>query len=199
MHITRFSRIDTVSWPGEYLSVVRLSDGEGDGENIAEIANIIRGDKDSIDAVVLVPEGGDIESIPGIHRIIREFRPPTTHLIVVTSGSDPRALDDLIGAGYVDRVAFRFGEVPDSTRQRSIEVALRQGVRVSVCPVLDRTRMTSEDVLRIADMSAGHSEFVLLTPSDPNRCFKKKDLNALVKSLKGHARNVRVLEDVRMT
>ncbi len=197
MHITKFSRIDTVLWPGKYLSVVRLAEGDGPGENLAEVANTIRGDRDSIDGVVLIPEGGDIESVPGAHRIMKELRPPTVRLIIVTSGSDPDALDDLVGARYVDCLAFRFEGVPDETQLRSMEVARRQDIGFCACPVLDRTRMTSDDVVKIADMSAGHVGFILLIPSNPDRCFKKKDLNALSKSLKGHARNVRVLGDVR--
>lgn len=54
MYISKFSRIDTVIWPGKYLSVVRLCDDEGSGFNVAEVANTIRNDKDSIDAVLLM-------------------------------------------------------------------------------------------------------------------------------------------------
>ncbi len=55
MYVSRFSRIDTVTWPGKYLSVVRLCDDDGSGEySTVEVANTIRGDKDSIDAVLLM-------------------------------------------------------------------------------------------------------------------------------------------------
>ncbi|MDO5861429.1 MAG: hypothetical protein Q4Q58_01300 [Thermoplasmata archaeon] len=180
-----------------YLSVVQVADGEGQLENVNEIANTIRGDKDSIDAVMVIDEKGSPESIPGIHTLIREIRPPHMSVILVTSGMNPTSLDDLVGAGYVDRVAFRLEKRPCKEQLRSMDLARANRVDFVTAVVMDPTVVTQEDVLAIAEVTEGHDEFILLQPMAPHACYRKKDLNALSKSLKGKARNVRVLNDVR--
>lgn len=197
MYISKFSRIDTVTWPGKYLSVVCLSE-EGPGENIAEVANTIRNDKDSIDAVLLMKDDGDAESIPNIHAFLKQFRTPMVPTVLITSGFDTSALSDIVGARYVDRVAFRLDGVPGAEQTRSIEMMRSYDVPFVICPVLNPNRITSEEVIEIAKRTPGHKEFILIMPRDPSPCFKKKDANALAKSLKGIAKNVRILNDLRM-
>ncbi len=183
-------------WPGRYLSVVRICDGDRYGESIAEVSNTLLRDRDTIDGVLLVMDGGDPEAVPDIHRFIRSIVPPRTQLILLTSGSDPAALDDLIGAGYVNRVAFRFSSPPDHAQLRSVEVVRDSGAPFCVCCVLDPERMTTDDIVSTADETAGHEEFVLVSPKAPRPGFKKRDIAALAKSLKGHARGVRVMDDI---
>lgn len=197
VYISSFSRIDTVTWPGKYLSVVRVNDGEGDGENMTEVANTIRGDKDSIDAVLLIMNDGDPETVPGIHRFIKAIVPPRMPLIMLTSGTDPSALDDLVGAGYVNRVAFRFTAAPSKEQEASLDRIRDSDAEFCVCCVLDPSRMSSKDVEHIADASEGSGEFILLMPRDPGRRLGKRDVNALVKTLKGRAKGVRTMPDVR--
>lgn len=198
MYITGFSRIDTTSWPGRYLSVVRISGKEGIGENIAEIANTIRGDKDSIDAVLLIREDGDPECIEGIHHFLKDLRIPSIPTIMVTSGFETACLDDLVGAGYIDRVAFRFEGIPGAEQMRSLDAMRSMEIPFCVCPVLNSKKLTGDEVEQIAERTQGHDEFILLVPREPAPAFKKKELNALAKRLKGVARNVRVMSDVKM-
>ena len=197
MYITGFSRIDTTSWPGRYLSVVRISGTEGIGENIAEIANTIRGDKGSIDAVLLLREDGDPECIEGIHHFLKALRTPGIPTIIVTSGFDTARLDDLVGAGYIDRVAFRVEGIPGAEQMRSIDAIRSMGIPFCICPVLNPRKLTGDEIEQIAGRTPGHDEFILLVPREPAPAFKKKELNVLAKRLKGVARNVRVMNDVK--
>ena len=197
MYITGFSRIDTTSWPGRYLSVVRISGTEGIGENIAEIANTIRGDKGSIDAVLLLREDGDPECIEGIHHFLKALRTPGIPTIIVTSGFDTARLDDLVGAGYIDRVAFRVEGIPGAEQMRSIDAIRSMGIPFCICPVLNPKKLTGDEIEQIAGRTPGHDEFILLVPREPAPAFKKKELNVLAKRLKGVARNVRVMNDVK--
>lgn len=197
MFITRFDRIDTVSWPGKYLSVVHVSDGDGEGKNANEIANTIRNDKDSIDSIMIVSDDCDPETIPHLYRFIGDIRPSRMPVILVTSGSDSAAINDMVGAGYVNRVSFRFEDFPTQHQLDCVDDIRGSDIQFMVAVVLDPRKMNSEDILRIAELTRGHDEFVLLTPHEPRPCFTKKNLNALGKSLKGKARNVRVLRDVK--
>lgn len=196
VYISRFSRIDTVSWPGRYLSTVRIRDGDGFGESLAEVANTIRGDRDSIDGVLLIREDGDPETIPGIHTFIADLMPPRLPLLMLTSGSDPAAIDDLVGAGYVNRVAFRFVSKPTDAQERSVSVVRGSDASFCIACVLNPASMSAADISAIADMSEGAGEFLLMLPRPPRQCYMKRDVNALAKSLKGRAGNVRVMNDV---
>ena len=197
MYITGCSRSETTSWPGRYLSVVRISGTEGIGENIAEIANTIRGDKGSIDAVLLLREDGDPECIEGIHHFLKALRTPGIPTIIVTSGFDTARLDDLVGAGYIDRVAFRVEGIPGAEQMRSIDAIRSMGIPFCICPVLNPKKLTGDEIEQIAGRTPGHDEFILLVPREPAPAFKKKELNVLAKRLKGVARNVRVMNDVK--
>lgn len=184
-------------WPDRYLSVVRIRDGEGDGESLAEVSNMIRRDADSIDGVLLMEDDGDPEHLPGIHRFIKDLVPPRTPLILVTSGSDPTGLDDLVGAGYVSRVAFRFEGPPGPEQVRSMDLVRESGTPFCVCCVLDPERFTDDGLMRTAELAKGHEEFILLSPRPPRQGFKKREASVAAKSLKGLARGVRLMEDVQ--
>ena len=116
---------------------------------------------------------------------------------MLTSGTDPSALDDLVGAGYVNRVAFRFTAAPSKEQEASRDRIRDSDAEFCVCCVLDPSRMSSKDVEHIADASEGSGEFILLMPRDPGRRLGKRDVNALVKTLKGRAKGVRTMPDVR--
>ena len=118
-------------------------------------------------------------------------------MILVTSGFDTAALSDIVGARYVDRVAFRLEGIPGAEQTRSIDLMGSYGVPFVISPVLDPKKLTPEEIVTIAERTKGHDEFILLMPREPLPCFRKKDVNALAKSLKGKARNVRILNDVR--
>lgn len=117
--------------------------------------------------------------------------------ILVTSGFDTGALSDIVGARYVDCVAFRLEGIPGAEQMRSINLMGSYGVPFVIAPVLDPKKLTPEVIVTIAERTKGHDEFILLMPREPLPCFRKKDVNALAKSLKGKARNVRILNDVR--
>ena len=197
MQITRFSRIDTVTMPGRYLSVVRVADGEGCAENVDEVANTVRGDRDSIDAVMFLSEDSDAAAIPGIGRLIDRVRPARLPVILVTSGGDPAALDELVGEGCVNEVLFRYEERLGKSQIKSLDVVQADRVPFSAACVLDPGRFPQDDVLAAAELTEGHREFLLLLPRDPLPCYRKRDLNALSKALRGRARGVRALSDFR--
>lgn len=117
--------------------------------------------------------------------------------VLVTSGFDTAALSDIVGARYVDRVAFRLEGIPGAEQMRSIEMLRSYDIPFAICPVLDPGKLTSDEIVEIARRTPGHKEFILLMPRKPLPCFRKKDVNALARSLKGLAKNVRILDDVR--
>lgn len=198
MYISSFSRINTVLYPEQYLSEIHIHGGDGDGVNTAEVTNTIRSDRASLDGVLLVRDDGDPEMIPGIHHLMKEICPSKLPLILMTTGSDPASLDDLIGSGYVSHVLFRFTDRPTYEQKECVRMMARTDATFSIGAVLDPNRLSSEDVVEIAGISEDCRGFMLMMPREPLPCFKKRDVNALSKALKRHAKGVRVVNDIRI-
>ncbi len=192
VRIVKFSRIDTITRPGLYLSSIRVSGDEGPGEDVSNVADILDSDRDSIDGILIrTDDGSGPESIPGIHRLIKEIRPTRVPILVITPGNNASALDDLMGANYVNHVILRLDDVPTAEQSATISSVLDNGATFSVW--LSPKVIDNDVVCSIAEKTVGHEEFVILVPNS----VKKKDLNAMTACLKGKARNVRVQVDLR--
>lgn len=183
-----------MSLPGRILSAVYVSEGDGAGPNAVEVANTIHGDRDSIDGILLSSLDGDAGAMPGIHSLIRDIRPPHMPVYLVTTGTDPRTVEDLVGAGYADRVVVRLDGRPSKEQLESMDTVISNRAKLYVEVVLDKSRIEPEDVLSIADAVRGYEEFVLRMPDPPAPAFGRRELNTLVKALRPRARNVRVLD-----
>lgn len=170
---------------------MRVNSGEGSGENMTVIANTIRSDRDSLDGLLIIGEYCDPDLIPGIHKLIATIRPPGMQVILVTSGRSRSTIDDLVGAGYVDRVGFLLDDVPDREQRETMRTVTADGAVFDIVVIMDPRHMDNDTVLGIASSVDGYDAFILLTPTDCP-AYGKRDMNALAKSLRGRARNVRV-------
>lgn len=148
-------------------------------------------DTDILDSMI-VRADGDPEAVPGIHRTIRCIRPKGLPVVLETSGRHPEQLDDLMGAGYVTGIGLILDGPPDAEQRRSLRVVDDEGGTLDVIVVLHPTRMPADRVLEIADSVDSYGMFVLRMPPRPEPRYERKDLDALAKSLRGRARNVRV-------
>ena len=186
MFISRFYRIDTVTIPGMLLSVVELSSEDGYGVNETEVANTIHGDRDSLDAIMFTCMDGDVLGIAGLHKLIRTLRPPHMTVVLKTDGMHPDALDDLVGAGYVDHVLLLTDE-----QRNSIDVA-REGDCVFSAEIMtDPDMMDAKGVAAVSDELKG-ARMISLRRRASGKRFSKNEMASMAKSLKGLAKEVRV-------
>ncbi len=195
MLISKFSRIDTVTFPGKYHSVIELSEECENGQNMAEIANTVRLDRNSLDGVIFVGGDVDILRIKDVHKAIREIRPAGLEIVISTSGVDPVILDDLIGAGYAGHVLFSFDQLPDADQRRSVEVTRRSDAKFSVRITLDPEKMSPDALTDTAEVVRGADSITLIRheSATKGKSYKKNELTSMAKSLKGFAKEVRVL------
>lgn len=191
MRISRFQRIDTLSYPGLYMSSVALADDDGEGVNRIEVANTLLGDRDSIDAVKFYGDGCDILDISGVHGLIREVRPGHKRCMVETAGERPEILDDLIGAGYAEMVSFVFCGDLDRHQRESVAIARDGDCTFYVTVMMDPDRVGPDSLLDIGETVKGAETIVLRTVDGPRK-YKKSEMASLAKSLKGTARKVLV-------
>lgn len=194
MRIANFRRTDTVSLPGLYLSSVGVSPDDGPGVNETEVANSINGDKDSLDGILFRGVETDILEVDGIHKLIRVLRPPHARCVIETNGSRPTVLDDLVGAGYADIVSFVFDRYPKKCQLDSMRIARDGDCRFAVTVVTEPQRLTMEDVLDLGDHIKGAMLLQIKRSSEPGALqYKKSEISSLAKSMKGTAKEVRIV------
>ena len=194
MRIANFRRTDTVSLPGLYLSSVGVSTDDGSGVNETEVANSINGDKDSLDGILFRGVETDVLEVDGIHKLIRVLRPPHARCVIETNGSRPTVLDDLVGAGYADIVSFVFDRYPKKCQLDSMRIARDGDCRFAVTVVTEPQRLTVEDVLDLGDHIKGAMLLQIKRSSEPGALqYKKSEISSLAKSMKGTAKEVRIV------
>lgn len=194
MRIANFRRTDTVSLPGLYLSSVGVSPDDGPSINETEVANSINGDKDSLDGILFRGVETDVLEVDGIHRLIRVLRPPHARCVIETNGSRPTVLDDLVGAGYADIVSFVFDRYPKKCQLDSMRIARDGDCRFAVTVVTEPQRLTMEDVLDLGDHIKGAMLLQIKRSSEPGALqYKKSEISSLAKSMKGTAKEVRIV------
>lgn len=194
MRIANFRRTDTVSLPGLYLSSVGVSPDDGPGVNETEVANSINGDKDSLDGILFRGVETDVLEVDGIHKLIRVLRPPHARCVIETNGSRPTVLDDLVGAGYADIVSFVFDRYPKKCQLDSMRIARDGDCRFAVTVVTEPQRLTMEDVLDLGDHIKGAMLLQIKRSSEPGAIqYKKSEISSLAKSMKGTAKEVRIV------
>ena len=194
MRIANFRRTDTVSLPGLYLSSVGVSTDDGPGVNETEVANSINGDKDSLDGILFRGVETDVLEVDGIHKLIRVLRPPHARCVIETHGARPTVLDDLVGAGYADIVSFVFDRYPKKCQLDSMRIARDGDCRFAVTVVTEPQRLTVEDVLDLGDHIKGAMLLQIKRSSEPGALqYKKSEISSLAKSMKGTAKEVRIV------
>lgn len=191
MIVTRFFRIDTTTIPGHYLSDVELSEEDGEGLSIAEVANTLREDKDSLDALLILgKDGQDVFGMPGVHKVIRDLRPKRLKVVVATPGHHPDAVSDLVGAGYVDHIVLQLDRFPTRDQLNTMEAARKEGCPFSVRMTVGKDGITSDDIGRIADLVSG--AYLILLKQAHGNAYKINEVTSMAKALKPFAKEVKI-------
>ena len=182
--ISGFTRIDTVTIPDRFVSFVHVSD-EGDAD-IEYIRTTLEKDKDSLDYLGI---RSDVDPllVPDLYKDIKAVKPRGLKVLMVTEGSDPNALDDLIGARYVKAVDLLLGKEIDEDQIGCIRIIEDNGCKFAVT-----VNAWEHDGDSIADLSKhckGCSMFILKT--DRKHDVDKKKISALTSAAKKITWNVR--------
>ena len=187
MSISKFSRISTTVCPGSYASVIYISDDGEDAVSVDEVTATLLKDRDSLDMLAVDSEDIDPLDVPTLYKSIKAVKPSGMHCMVVTEGRDPAALDDLMGAGYADMACFRFTGPMTDAQSESVDIVEGYGYQFIVSVSLVPGRIDEDSLKEIAGKTSGCRQF-LMRSSDPRfegKSFKKKELEALARSVKG--------------
>ena len=193
MIVSGYSRIDTSLRPGSFLSVVYVSKEDGDSECADEVSANIRADIDSIDGVAVASKYGDPLLIPGLHKLLRKLKMPNRDLMLITSGSDYSVLDDLVGAGYVNYVDLVVDGPLDKSQQECIKILDNCGCPYMVTVEMIPGRISESALKELAGSIDGSKHLILKAGKTAERKFGEKELISLANSVKGAARDVRLI------
>jgi hypothetical protein len=193
MIVSGYSRIDTSLRPGSFLSVVYVSKEDGDSEYADEVSANIRADIDSIDGVAVASKYGDPLLIPGLHKLLRKLKMPNRDLMLITSGSDYSVLDDLVGAGYVNYVDLVVNGPLDKSQQECIKILDNCGCPYMVTVEMIPGRISESALKELAGSIDGSKHLILKAGKTAERKFGEKELISLANSVKGAARDVRLI------
>ena len=193
MIVSGYSRIDTSLRPGSFLSVVYVSKEDGDSEYADEVSANVRADIDSIDGVAVASKYGDPLLIPGLHKLLRKLKMPNRDLMLITSGSDYSVLDDLVGAGYVNYVDLVVDGPLDKSQQECIKILDNCGCPYMVTVEMIPGRISESALKELAGSIDGSKHLILKAGKTAERKFGEKELISLANSVKGAARDVRLI------
>ena len=184
MGISGFSRIDTVTVPDRFMAVITVSDNGDMDEN--DISGILENDKSSLDYLGIRSDSDPL-LIPDLYRTIKSVKPKGMKTMLISSGSNPAALDDLVGAGYVHAMDILVDKEITDEQIRCMSILEDNGCKYAVS--VNAADHDEESIRSIAVRCKGCSMFILRL--DRNRPVKKGDLSALTGAAKSCTWNVR--------
>ena len=195
MFISRYTRMDTTIKPGSFLSVVYVSDGDGDGEDIDDVVQKIRADVDSIDGVAVHSGNADPLRIKDLYKLLKRLKLPKRYLLLTTDGRGYGELDDLVGAGYINYVNLMVDGPLDKSQTECVKMLDECG-----CPYMVTVRMipgrASGSSLKELASEIKNSKHLMLRVErnqNPAKKFTESELISLAESVKGAAKDVRIV------
>ena len=186
MPITGFSRIDTVTVPDKFMSVIRISDGEE--TDIEDIRSKLETDKDSLDYLGVTSETDPLDH-PDLYRMIKSVKPRGLKVLIITDGRDPANFDDLVGAGYAHAADLLIGQMITDEQRRCISILKDNGCKFAV--TLKAAEHDADSVSSIAEECKGCSMFIFR--QDKAKPLNRNEMSPLVSAAKGCTWNVKTI------
>jgi len=186
MQAVRFARIDTVTVPDKFMSVLYVSDN-GEEVDLGSVRTQLAEDKESLDYLGIASDSDPL-AFPDIYRIIKDVRPRGLKVLIITDGRDPRVMDDLIGAGYAHAADMIIGRSITAEQSECMDLLRDNGCRFAV--TVDASEHDEDSLKAVADACGGCSMFILKQNKD--KPLKKSEMSSLSKVAKKCTWNVRI-------
>lgn len=184
MRISDFSRIDTVTVPDKFMSVIKISSGEAPDRE--DIRTTLEQDKDSLDYLGVASDTDPLDH-PDLYKAIKSVRPRGLKVLIITDGRDPAVLDDLVGAGYVHAMDLLIGKELTPEQAECISIMQDNGCRFAV--TIKASEHDDATLATIASACKGCSMFIIRLEKD--RPVKRSELSALTSVAKTCTWNVK--------
>ena len=183
MKVAEFVKTTTIEWEGMVSSLLVLGEK---GMDVEDVLRYLEEREGIIDAVIIdsIERTTPDELIPLLKRL--KLLGMKVRLVTDCGASD--ALDDLIGARYVDSVMVRLDKGKDADVIDTVSLLTEYGIETEYRTVLDCSRMSVDDIQDYSRLIKGSKLYVLVQSKD--NPFKKKDALLAVESARKHVKRV---------
>lgn len=192
MHISGFTRINTQIRPGAELAVIHLDDGDDDGISCGSIRTTVSEIKDSISGIAVDSCGSDPLLYSNLYVLLKEISVPHVNLMLMTQGSDPANLDDVVGAGYVNFLDLEINSPISESQMRCIDVMRDNGCHYMVTIAVSKGSFDADSLHRTV-MQMRDARHVVIRNSRDKNALSQKELMELTKPLKGLVRDLKIV------
>ena len=184
--ISEFRRIDTVTVPDRFMSVIKVS--ESGGADIEDIREKLESDKDSLDYLAVISDTDPLD-FDDLYRTIKSVRPKGLKVMIVTDGRNPGILDDLVGAGYAHAMDLLIGREITREQKECIELILDNRCKFAI--TLKARDHDENSVSTIAKACRGCS--MVIFKQDRSDPLKGSDMSKLTSAAKACSWNVKTI------
>lgn len=192
MHVSGFTRINTQIRPGAELAVIHLDDGDDDSISCESIRATVSEIKDSISGIAVDSYGSDSLLCPNLYVILRGLSVSHVSLMLMTQGSDPVNLDDVVGAGYVDFLDLEINSPISESQMRCIDVMRDNGCHYMVTIAVSKGSFDADSLHRTVMQMRDARHVVIRNARDKN-ALTQKELTELTKPLRGLVRDLKIV------
>lgn len=182
--ISSFTRIDTVTVPDVFMSIITVS--ESNDLDCNEIQSVLEKDKDSIDYLGVRSDSDPLE-FPDLYRAIKSVKPKGLKVMLISNGCNPETLDDLVGAGYVHSMDILIGH--KLTEEQKECMTILEDNKCKFAVTVNASEHDEGSIRQLSKDVKGCFMFIIRT--DKNKPLKKSELSALTSAAKASTWNVR--------
>ena len=188
--IHRFIGINSLIRPGHELAEIQIGD-EGD-VSIESIRARLEPVCHTMDGVAISSVDSDPLSYPDLFRLLKEVRMPGLEMTLVSKGTSPSNLDDLVGAGYIAFLNLILDSPIDADQCICLDV-MRDNGRQFMVSITLRKGMFDEESLASTCRMFKDARHVVIRNGKGKDALSQKEMVSMTKPLKGLVKDLRII------
>jgi hypothetical protein len=188
--IRRFIGINSLIRPGHELAELQIGDdGDVSTESVrARLESVSR----TMDGMAVSSMDSDPLSYPDLFKLLKEIRVPGLEITLISQGSSPSNLDDLVGAGYVAFLNLVLDSPISDDQCECLDVMRDNGRQFMVSITLGKG-VFDEDSLASTCRMFKDAKHVVIRNGKGKDALTQKEMVSMTKPLKGLVKDLRII------
>jgi hypothetical protein len=188
--IHRFIGINSLIRPGHELAELQIGDdGDVSTESVrARLESVSR----TMDGMAVSSMDSDPLSYPDLFKLLKEIRVPGLEITLISQGSSPSNLDDLVGAGYVAFLNLVLDSPINDDQCKCLDVMRDNGRQFMVSITLGKG-VFDEDSLASTCRMFKDAKHVVIRNGKGKDALTQKEMVSMTKPLKGLVKDLRII------
>jgi hypothetical protein len=188
--IRRFIGINSLIRPGHELAELQIGDdGDVSTESVrARLESVSR----TMDGMAVSSMDSDPLSYPDLFKLLKEIRVPGLEITLISQGSSPSNLDDLVGAGYVAFLNLVLDSPISDDQCKCLDVMRDNGRQFMISITLGKG-VFDEDSLASTCRMFKDAKHVVIRNGKGKDALTQKEMVSMTKPLKGLVKDLRII------